>query len=490
VLDRIPHVPDEAAYLFNAKYLAAGKLTIPVPPVPEAFDVPFYANDQTRWFLTPPVGWPLTLALGFWIGAPWLINPLLGGLGLLLTHGLVERTNGPATAAGVTALLAISPWFLFMNASLMTHPLTLVLFLLAMLAIGHLREGGHVLWAVLAGLAVGGILHIRPLDAVIAAAIAGGWWLAAGLKHLRFKAVLATVVSGIMMAALFLAYNRALTGDPFQVPIGKYVDAKRYQGANRLGFGKDVGNFGWVGLDPLPGHGLSDVLVNANQNLYMTNFDLFGWPFGSLLLVFLLLSWNGRGRDALWWLSVLAVIAGLSLYWFSGGPDYSARYWYMIIPACGVLTLRATQTLIEKLKLAGSAAITEARLWMFVALASILGAAVLVPWRSLDKYKFYRGTRPDFRALIVANHWDQDLIFIRGRSVPDFISAAQFNPPRFDRDAPGPIFVLDVGPEKNRILAGYYSNRRVWVVEGLNKAATRVVAGPLAPGTAPPPPEK
>jgi len=48
--------------------------------------------------------------------------------------------------------------------------------------------------------------------------------------------------------------------------------------------GRDVGDFGWTGLDALPDQGSIDVVMNTNQNLYLMNFDLLGWISGSLLL--------------------------------------------------------------------------------------------------------------------------------------------------------------------------------------------------------------
>ena len=39
VYERHPHVPDEVVYLLHARYLAAGRLFLDLPPVPAAFDV-------------------------------------------------------------------------------------------------------------------------------------------------------------------------------------------------------------------------------------------------------------------------------------------------------------------------------------------------------------------------------------------------------------------------------------------------------------------
>ena len=47
---------------------------------------------------------PLFGALGVLIGAPWLVNPVLGALSVLAIHGLAKETHGP----GVARLAALS----------------------------------------------------------------------------------------------------------------------------------------------------------------------------------------------------------------------------------------------------------------------------------------------------------------------------------------------------------------------------------------------
>lgn len=489
VLDAIPHVPDESAYLFQAKHLAEGKLALPAPPVPEAFNVPFSTVRNGEWFLTLAPGWSVVLALGVWIGAPWLVNPFLGGIAILLLHSFLRRTHGKDLAGGVVALLAISPWFLFMNASLMNHPLVLVLFLLILMGAVHARESRNLGWAGVIGLCTGALLLIRPLDAVLAGAVGAAFWLAAGWKRVRPAAVGVALVASLATTALFFSYNRNFSGDPLVVPMNPYFDVRYYAGGNRLGFAADIGNWGWTALDPLPGHGPIDVLVNSNQNLHLLNFELFGVAFGSLLFVGLLFVWKEWRRDFLWWFTALITIAGLNLYWFSGGPDFGARYWYVAIIPAVILTYRGAQSLAEKLRVCAVVPDAELRVWSLVGISCLLGFLILIPWRNLDKYKYYRGARADFGALIRENNFGRDLVFVRGEQVPDYTSAVAFSAPRFDRDAPGPIFVMDVGPEKNEMLVRYYSDRRVWVTDGPRKAhgRARVVAGPLPPGTVPPP---
>ncbi len=124
-LDRIPHVPDEVAYLAQAKYIATGHLTLPLPPDVQAFAYPFAFADGNRWYGAAPAGISFALALGLLVGLPWLVNPLLGGAAVLLSHRWVRELYDRDVADGVALLLAFSPWLLFLSASLMPHPLRL-----------------------------------------------------------------------------------------------------------------------------------------------------------------------------------------------------------------------------------------------------------------------------------------------------------------------------------------------------------------------------
>ncbi len=357
-----------------------------------------------------------------------------------------------------------------------------MLSLLGLLGVLYARRDGSIPWACVAGLGIGALLHVRALEAVIVTVVAGFWWLGAGWKRLRIVALAATCICGLAMAALYLEYNKALTGEATYVPINKYEDQVLYKGANRLGFGRDVGNFGWRGLDALPGHGPIDVVMNTNQNAYFLNFEMFGWACGSMLFVFLLLVWGKWRENALMWALILTTWAAMSLYWFSGGPDFGARYWYQMIAPLAVLTVRGAQAAKERLAAAGVTEPNRRRVWMFVALASLLGVVNLLPWRSLDKYHDYRGMRPDIRQLEAEHDFSHSLIFVQGPDWPDYASAVAFNPPRLDGDLPGPVFAHDLGADSNARVRSHYPDRPVWIIAGpsVTGRGFEVIAGPLS----------
>ena len=95
--------------------------------------------EPGRAFSPLPPGWPAILAIGVRAGVPWLVNPVLSGVCILLLYALVRRLDTPRTARLATVLLATSPWFLFLGMSLMTHTATLACALAAALGIAVAR---------------------------------------------------------------------------------------------------------------------------------------------------------------------------------------------------------------------------------------------------------------------------------------------------------------------------------------------------------------
>ncbi|MEK7832701.1 MAG: hypothetical protein AAB401_16530, partial [Acidobacteriota bacterium] len=152
---RHPHLGDEIAYLYHARYLATGVLAMPMPIPLEAFDLDLFDHDAARWYCSPPVGWPLVLALGVLVNADWLVNPVLGGICVLLAFLLVSELYDRRTARLTALLLALSPWHALVSMSYMTHTASLAFALLAAVAVVWVGKSGSFLWALLSGASVG-----------------------------------------------------------------------------------------------------------------------------------------------------------------------------------------------------------------------------------------------------------------------------------------------------------------------------------------------
>lgn len=478
VYERHPHVPDEVVYLIHARYLAEGRLTLPAQPAPEAFNLDLLSYEADRWYCPVPPGWPAVLALGAWVNAAWLVNPLLAGVNTLLAYRLTVDLYDRGTARLVALLMAVSPWFVFMGMNFMTHQWTLSCALAAAVLLARVAHGSSPAWAVASGGFLGLLSMIRPLEALCVAAVLG-------LGSLRMRrgfpglTSLLLVIGAVLVGAVQLPYNARLTGDPLKFPIMAYTDRYYGPGRNDLGFGANRG-LGWTGLDPRPGHDLLDAALNADLNFFAINVELFGWAIGSLAPVLLVLLLPGRRRADVGLAAAAAVVVcAHAAYWFSGGPDFGARYWFLVVYPCVALAARGAIELAR----AGRGSDEQGRVAWSLAMLSLLALINFFPWRSLDKYRHYRGMRPDLGRLSRELDWRDALVLVRGERHPDYASAAIFNPLELSADQP--IYAWDRSWSARRAAVEAFADRPVWIVDGpsLTRRGYRVVAGPL-PGSA------
>ena len=486
-LDFFPKLPDEVAYLFQARTFAQGGLTAAAPPVSDSFAQYLLTDiDGHRWAMPPP-GWAAALALGAALDLPHLVNPLLGALGLWLAIAFFRRSADERSALALALLFCLSPWFLEINASLMTHSLSLVLILGAWLLLERIRDGAPAEIGFLAGLVMGASVLVRPLEGVVVGTMTGLFGLGLFARRLPTSALVAYGAGCLTTSSLFLVYNSHITGDPFVFPMSVYLDALWYPGVNSLGFGPEIGNApGWAGLDPYPGHGLRDVLLNASQNFYGLNIELFGWGCGSLILtgVFVLrgsLSTLDKRLAAL----TVALLASYTLYWFSGGNDYGPRYWYITIVPLMWFSLRGAQLVITATGDGTAGNVAERRVQLAIGACGLIALLCFLPWRAFGKFDSFRGFHTQYRSLASEHDLDSHLVLVRTTRETDWSSAFTLMwPTPYENE---PIFALDRGSASTRALLAAYPDRRVIVVRGLNDPNERieVVEGPLTPGTPP-----
>jgi hypothetical protein len=462
VYERAPHVPDEVVYLFHAQYLAAGELWLAPPPVPAAFDLDLMLLDGGKWYCPVPLGWPIVLAVGALVGAPWLVNPLLGGATVLVVYALLRELTSRRLARVGIALVAVSPWFGFLNMSFMTHPLTLLAASAAALGVARSRRTGSVLACAVSGLALGVVTLVRPFDGALVAVLLGLWSIGLGGARLRVPAIAALVVATAIGALATLPYNRALTGDAARFPIQRYVDVVYGPGKNDMGFGPDKG-LGWGGLDPWPGHSLGEALVTAQFNLFSVGAELFGWCIGSLVLVWVwLVAAKWRATDRAMAVFTLAVVAGSLLYWFNGGPDFGARYWHLILVPMVWATLRGLRELEARVG-------APARVRFGVVLATLVALTTWIPWRALDKYWGYRGMRGTSRDVVAAAELGRELVIVQGERHPDYAALAWLNPTSWDADAP--VYAWARDPKTVAELLSAFASRPVRIARPKFSAA-------------------
>ena len=476
VYERHPHIADEVVYLVQARYFAAGMLTMPIPPVPAAFDLDLMNYEADRWFSPVPPGWPLILALGVLGRAPWLVNPVLAGLNVVLTYVLMRQIYDRRMANLTVLLLAVSPWHVLLAMSFMPHTASLTCALAAAVSVGCARKNGRPLWGLAAGGATGMLSLIRPLEGLVVAALLGLWVIGIGGRRLKASGVAAFLFGCVAVGATVLPYNKLLSGQATVFPITAYIDKYYWPKANALGFGPERG-LRWTS-DPYPGHSPRDALVNTNFNIYAVNVELLGWSTGSLFFLALLVAGGPTKRDYLM-VAVIAVIVGAHFfYWFSGGPDFAARYWFLVLVACLALTARGILHLEAAISGGSSTSTAEAaRVTIGVLALAVLAVLNYLPWRALDKHFHYRNMRP-VRSLAQRYGFGNSLMLVRGHRYPDYMSAAAENPPDLRADAP--VYAWDRSPEVRSAVLAAYPARQVWIVNGpsITGAGFEVVDGP------------
>jgi len=349
VLDGIPHVSDEVAYQFQAKAMAQGSLSLPAPEPVEAFRFIHTMVLHDRWFGIMNPGWPGLLAVGYVLRTPWLINPLLGALALFLFHGFFRETGVTGrTARLAVLLLALSPLLLFMNGTYMSHPANLVLFGGFCWSWARLLGAESRGAALIAGLALGGNLLVRPVD-TIAVSLP---FVVQGLLRLRRNPrllplfVLTTVVAlgGVLLTLL---YNQALTGDALLMPVTEYFRIRDPGERFGMGFGADMGTrihgAEWPGFYP------ADAVRVSSYRVSQFLLDLFGLP----LLPAVALAYAVRRRRE-WdeWFSVmlgtLGALSGMYFLHFYHGIAYGSRHLYLATPVVMLLLARIVGEWLER----------------------------------------------------------------------------------------------------------------------------------------------
>jgi 4-amino-4-deoxy-L-arabinose transferase-like glycosyltransferase len=324
VFERMPHIEDEMAYVWQAQAMANGKLMLPSPPDAKSFLVPFVIDHNGQRFGKYPPGWPLILTLGILLNARAWVNPILGGFSIWLTYCLGKKLFDERLALLAAALTLTSPFFLLNSGSLLSHPLALVLSLAFALAWldsfpQHDSPIPFPAWLTVsvAGLSLGVLALTRPLTAIAVSLpffIHGLILLVRGDKSTRFK-VLTIGLLAIFISALIPLWQFVVTGDPMLNP---YTLWWNY---DKIGFGLGFGN------EP-GGHTFSLAWQNLKLSLNAGWGDFFGW--GNISWVFLPFGLFAIRNNRRAWLIASVFVSLVVLYaaYWIGSDVYGPRYYY------------------------------------------------------------------------------------------------------------------------------------------------------------------
>jgi MFS family permease len=281
VYERLPHLEDELAYLFQARIFAGGQVVIDSPHPANSFWQPFvvdYEPTGKRFGKYTP-GWPAVLAVGTLLGQEWFINAALAALVVALVFRLGKEIFNADVGLIAALLTAFSPAALLLNGSLMAHTAALFFSLLFVYGIWRIERGRQALrWGIVAGIGLGMLAATRPvttlaiaLPFIVWSGVRVGVALVAVLRGetsagLRCWQMLAPLILlsciALFFAASVPAFSAVATGDP-GVNLYELV-----WGYDRIGFGECCGR---------NGHNVLKGFRHARYDLSLTSADLFGW---------------------------------------------------------------------------------------------------------------------------------------------------------------------------------------------------------------------
>lgn len=384
VFERLPHLEDEFAYLFQARIFERGQLYIETPQPVRAYWQPFLINHDGKRFGKYTPGWPAMLAVGTGLNQPWLVNAWLMMLTVALIYRLGRAIYTPATGAVAALLVATSPMALLLAGSLMSHTAGLFFATLFLYALWHLERRSltprrALLWGAVGGLALGMLVSTRPLTAVGIAApyvvysLGRVVWAALRARPTVgavLRPLLALSAVTLALSLTWPAFNYAVTAradESFPAYLGRFLrgdkDTNLYRyiwDYDRVGFGPGHGRRATTG------HTLDIGWRHTKTDLECAARDLFGWalpPEDGLTVEQDACLVSSRGyswvllplgvlltarRRWTWLLAALpvSIIAVYLAYWV-GGELYSARYYAEGLGAAALLTAAGIDAIVR-----------------------------------------------------------------------------------------------------------------------------------------------
>ena len=359
---------DENSYLFQATGFS--ELTLRRAPPPPLLETVLgggmnVIHPRLGWFSRYPPGHALWLLPGVLAGAPRLMSGLAAALSVWWLTAAARRLRAPWWAAALFLLL--SPFFLFMHGTLLTHTSSMCAISLMLWAYLSWRESRQIRHLGIAGGAWAFLYLIRPYTAALivpAFAAESLLQLVRQPNRRTWWALVAFAAAAGAGPLLTLGYNHAMTGDGFQTPYLMY-----FQNA-QLGFNET--------------HSPAEGLSHLQLNLQLLGEWLFGapwilWALGLAVAVAVItipLAWFAA-------LAAVSIIGGYILFYYPGYNTCGPYYYFEILPFL---------TLLWCLVVRRAAAWRGAGRTGLVLLAVVASSSLPFAWRQAQDFR--QSTRP------------------------------------------------------------------------------------------------
>ncbi|MBN2208127.1 MAG: tetratricopeptide repeat protein [Candidatus Coatesbacteria bacterium] len=448
VLGGVPHVQDSIALMFQAKVFAIGKVGVQAPEHLEFFQYPFMVVEKGLLHAKYFPMHALVLALGVPLNAELLVQPILAALTLLLIYILARELYGQLTAKATVLLVAVSPFFLYMHTSFLSHTTSLLFFSLFVFSLVKSLKTSSKVFPLVAGLSLGLMFNTRPQTAyVVALAL-----VPTAVKELlaRRRRILTAALFGIGLipaGALAMSYRYPFTGKLFGMPFDFSNPA------DKLGFHPDVGVlYGSIGHTPLK------ALLNFAKNLIEMNSNLFGFPMASLLLFFIVLFAPRKDKWERAFVAVPVALVFFHIFYWVDGVCFGARYWFSCVPLFAMLTIRGISRFgpaFAQGEIGRRAAV------LFVLMLVLVGLADYHPRRAMVHKNSYWSVNNKVADAVRERNIHNAVIFMQTEDDPLSYGAGYLhNSPTFDDDV---VYAHHLGRFRDRVLFESYPGRTFFI---------------------------
>ncbi|RJP17799.1 MAG: hypothetical protein C4520_15630 [Candidatus Abyssobacteria bacterium SURF_5] len=325
----LPILPEEVGYLFQARIFSDGGIYAEAPLLAEFFA---FGNIimSDKWFLPAPPGFPLLLAVGLLVGAPWIVNPIFAAASCVLLFLCARKMYGEDIARGSAILMILSPFILFLLSLYLPYSPLIFFHLLGVYLLTKGVEGGIRSSFFLSGLSFGGGVLIDPL---ITFAVVFPWILYLAVFFWRRRTGLscagALMIGVVLALCLFYLYGFAVGRNwPVFDP--------------SFGSGYHAGFFAFPFMDSIreTAQRLLYGMVNLNNRLHYVGIYLLGWPVFSLIFAAVPFALALKNRwDYLLLGSVLSLCL-VFLFFFHENSAFGPRYYCAAGPFLLILVAR------------------------------------------------------------------------------------------------------------------------------------------------------
>jgi hypothetical protein len=399
VFDATPLLIDEIVQVWQARVFAGGDLWLPLGAHPEFQSIMHLVEQDGRLYGQFPPGGPAMLALGELIRAPWLVNPVSGGISAALFAAVLHWSGiRPRVVLGAALLFAFAPFVVFQSASHMNHVTALMWLLVAAAALVRATRDGvdRPLAGFICGLGLGVAATIRPLDAAAFAVPAAVWLAARAINKRCWRAFLLSGAGVAIPMAAMLWVNAHTTGHP-------------------LTFGYTVlwGESHGLGFHESPWgerHDWARGVALTAAYLNRLNEFLFEIPIPSLIPALAAFALTRRFAPIERYLLVSSglILGAYFAYWHDGfylGP----RFLVPLSPALALLVARLPGVIAERSQ---SRRVARAVIAAYAATA-ILGVWLMLPYRVRSYQSGFQSMRWDYDRLAATAGARNGVVLVR-----------------------------------------------------------------------------